>query len=741
MEAERHDFERIFELSGELLCVIAPGGVFARVSSGWRAQLGWGPEELVGRRCLELVHPDDVERTLADAGVVTGAGPEVVTFENRVLHGDGSHRWLAWNARRSTDGMVYAVARDVTEAKAREHALAVSDERYRLLADLGLRALEQLDLQAVLDHTVTAVVETLGADYCELLEMTPSRESLILRAGAGWRPGAVGRVHVPFGSGFHAGFTFSSLGQVVVEDFASESRFHPTPLLREHGVAAGATVIVGGKRHPFGVLGAYTSVPRRFGSDEVNFLQAVANVLSDAIERHRSEERVRHQALHDPLTGLPNRTLLVERLTSWRERARSSDERAALLFVDIDHFKLVNDGLGHDAGDRLLTNVAERLGDTVGPSGTVARIGGDEFVVLLEDVESEDAALDAVERVMGAFGEPFQLGPHLRHVTACVGVAVGAGEADGDALLRNADAAMYVAKENGRARSELFDDTMRDLSVSRLELERDLRQALDQGELYNVYQPIVASRSGDIVALEALVRWAHPERGIVSPADFIPVAERTGLIVEVGDVVLRAACEQAVAWRGAGLMSGDVRMNVNLSPRQVTHPGFVASVADILEETGLAAEALSLEITESVLMDDSDGTLATLRELKALGVHLVLDDFGTGYSSLAYVKRFPIDVLKIDRAFVDALGDDAEDFAIVTAIISMGSALGVTVVAEGVEAERQASQLRALGCELAQGFLFAKPLRAADAADFLRAARDRDLDVLPPFTFDPVELP
>jgi diguanylate cyclase (GGDEF)-like protein/PAS domain S-box-containing protein len=730
-----HDFERIFELSGELLCVIAEGA-FARVSAGWHAQLGWSQDELLGRRCIELIHPDDLDRTLSDSMVAAGGDEELVAFENRYRHADGSYRWLSWSARSFEDGVIYAVARDVTEAKAKEAALEISDERYRLLADLGLRALEQLDLQAVLDHAVSMVADTLGAGFCDLLELTPSRESLMLRAGCGWRPGAVGSALVPFGSGFHAGFTFSSLGQVVVEDFAAETRFAAAPLLREHGVAAGVCVIVGGKRRPFGVLGAYTKEPRAFGSDEVNFLQAVANILSDAIERHRSEERVRHQALHDPLTGLPNRALLIDRMTRWHGRACATGERVALLYVDVDHFKLINDGLGHDVGDKLLISVAARLGEAIGPQGTVARIGGDEFVALLEDVTGEEQALDAVDRVIDAFRGPFALGPHLRQVTASVGVALGDAETDGDALLRNADAAMYSAKENGRARSELFDEAMRNLSLARIELERDLREALDRDELYNVYQPIVTSRTGDIVALEALVRWAHPTRGIVSPVDFIPVAERTGLIVEVGEAVLERACRQAFAWRSAGLIAEHVRINVNLSPRQVTHPQFVESVAEILAATGIDGSALSLEITESVLMDDSDGTLETLRELKSLGVRLVLDDFGTGYSSLAYVRRFPIDVLKIDRAFVDALGEDAEDAAIVTAIISMGSALGVTVVAEGVEVERQATQLRALGCDLAQGFLYAKPLPAAETSELLMAAGAHAEVALPPLSID-----
>jgi diguanylate cyclase (GGDEF)-like protein/PAS domain S-box-containing protein len=708
MEVDK-GIDHFLELSGELVCVIRDG-LFVQVSPGWQKHLGWSPDDLIGTRCVDLIHPDDLASTLHK-----GSAGELVDLENRYRARDGSYRWLAWNVSKGREGEYYAVAHDITSAKDREDALRASDERYRVLAELGLAALEGTPLSALMDRAVSVIAEKLDVDFSELLELTPDREALLLRAGVGWEAGAIRSAMVPFGSEFHAGFTFGSLGQVVIEDFASENRFRPAPLLTRHGVASGVSVILGGKRRPFGTLGAYSCEPRKFAADEVNFLQAVANVLGDAIERERTEERIRHQALHDSLTALPNRTLLLERLHHWRERARRTNALAALLFIDLDHFKLVNDGLGHEVGDALLANVASRLTAAVRSTDTVARLGGDEFVILREDLSGEDGAFEPVERVLAALEAPFEVRGHRRHVTASIGVALGDHTVEPHVLLRNADAAMYRAKERGRARFELFDDVMHEQALRRLEIEHDLQLAIECGELFNAYQPIVSAADGGLVGFEALVRWHHPERGVVPPLDFVPVAEQTGLIVRIGDLVLGEACRQMVRWDEEGLVAGDTRINVNLSPRQVSDPGFVDSVRAVLAASGLDPHRLSLEITETVLIDDTTVALETLGELRELGVRLVLDDFGTRYSSLAYVKRFPIDVLKIDRSFVGGLGLNSEDSAIVAAVISMGAALGVRTVAEGVETEEQAERLRALGCDLAQGYLFGRPLDAAAA--------------------------
>jgi diguanylate cyclase (GGDEF)-like protein len=524
---------------------------------------------------------------------------------------------------------------------------------------------------------------------------------------------------MPLGSEFHSGFTWGSRGSVVVEDYATEGRFRPTVLLRSHEVVSGVSVTLGGKKTPLGVLGAHTATRRIFRPDEIDFLQAIANVLAEAITRQSAENRVRHQALHDPLTGLPNRSLLLDRLNHWAARAERDRSTAAVLFVDLDNFKVINDALGHDQGDRLLRSVAERLQRVLRPSDTIARVGGDEFVVFCEDIESEHEALAMVERLVRALDDPFDLGGQTQHATASVGIALGDCETEPEVLIRNADAAMYRAKERGRARYELFDDEMRQRSVSWLETESELRRALDRGELRNMYQPIVSPTNGEIVGFEALVRWHHPDRGIVSPADFIPVAEQSGLIVPLGQEVLEQACAEAVRWNAGREGRAPLTVAVNFSPRQLSHPRAVEAVVETLERTGLAPSLLNVEITESALVDDAAATLGTLNRFKELGIGLALDDFGTGYSSLTYVRRFPIDTLKIDRSFVDGIVGSNEDEAIVTAVLEMGRALGVHVVAEGVETEQQAARLRALGCALAQGYLFSRPVPPESVAGLL----------------------
>jgi diguanylate cyclase (GGDEF)-like protein/PAS domain S-box-containing protein len=606
---------------------------------------------------------------------------------------------------------VFNVARDITERKRAEAEAAQRTGQQAAVAALGVAALEGTEVASLMDEAAALVSKTLGVEFCELLELTEDREALLLAAGTGWRPGLVRTALVPLGSEFHAGFTWGSRGRVVVEDYSAEKRFRATSLLRSHGVVSGVSVTLGGKKAPLGVLGAHSSSMRTFRPDEVDFLQAIANVLAEAIARQSAETRVRHQALHDPLTGLPNRSLLLDRLDHWSSRAERDRSTAAVLFVDLDNFKVINDALGHDRGDRLLCSVADRLQRELRPSDTIARVGGDEFVVFCEDVPSEREALAMVDRLVRALDAPFDLGGQAQHATASIGIALGDGSLQPEVLIRNADAAMYRAKERGRARYELFDDEMRQRSITWLETEGELRRAIDRGELCNVYQPIVSPRSGQIVGFEALVRWHHPERGVIPPLDFIPIAEQSGLIVPLGQAVLDQACTEAARWNRERARGAEpLRVAVNFSPRQLSHPRAVESVVETLVRTGLAPELLCVEITESALVDDAAATLGALNALKELGVRLALDDFGTGYSSLTYVRRFPIDTLKIDRSFIDGIVGSNEDEAIVTAVLSMGRALGVHVVAEGVETEEQAARLRSLGCKLAQGYLFSRPV-------------------------------
>jgi diguanylate cyclase (GGDEF)-like protein len=484
------------------------------------------------------------------------------------------------------------------------------------------------------------------------------------------------------------------------------------------GPAAEITI---GPEHPrLGFLHVETA--SALTADDAAFLQATANVLADAIERLKAEEDMRHQALHDPLTGLPNRTLLADRLTHALRRATRLGS-VAVLFLDLDQFKLINDSRGHRAGDELLCAVATRLSTVMRPGDTVARFGGDEFCIVCEDIADALEATGIAKRVMEELGRPYALATGEHFASASVGIAIAEGPArPAEDLIREADAAMYRAKEQGRGQLELFDEIMRGDATERLRLDGDLRRALGvSDELIAYYQPIVSLADGEVTGMEALVRWLHPQRGLVPPSQFISTAEDSGAIIALGDLMLRQACTEAAGWT-ARLGGRPFRVSVNLSPRQVCEPGLAAQVAEVLASTGLAPKALALEITESALMDESELVAENLRDLKELGVGLVLDDFGTGYSSLAYLRRFPIDAIKIDRRFIAGLGRDTDDTTIVEAIVRMAAGLRLEVVAEGVETAEQMAILDAMGCRLGQGFLFSAAVAPPQAAALLGVA-------------------
>jgi diguanylate cyclase (GGDEF)-like protein len=485
-----------------------------------------------------------------------------------------------------------------------------------------------------------------------------------------------------------------------------------------------------------------------FSQDELDLLRGMGRVLMLAVqmlrgleeeralrkasqheinERKRAEEQLAHQALHDALTGLPNRSLLLDRVEHALERSKRRSTGIAVLFVDIDNFKLVNDSLGHQIGDQLLVAFAARLkkatraSDTAARIGaeTVARLGGDEFVVLCEDLESERDAIPIAERIESALGPPFTLPDNELSVTASIGVAVArGGGATPDSLLRDADVAMYRAKERGRDRYELFDQAMRTRLLQRLQVENELRRAIERDELRLFYQPIVRVADTGIVGVEALVRWDHPQRGLISPAEFIPLAEETGLIVTIGSWVLEEACRQSTHWQEAHPDWPPLWVSVNVSARQL-NAEFVDIVAATLQDTGADPKRLALEVTESILIAQADSPTDLLRSLRELGVSVILDDFGTGYSSLSYLQRFSLDVLKLDRSFLAGLTRDASNFRIVAAMIEMGRALDMKVVAEGVETNEQLEHLRDLACEFAQGYYFGRPQPAAAITEFL----------------------
>ena len=436
--------------------------------------------------------------------------------------------------------------------------------------------------------------------------------------------------------------------------------------------------------------------------------------LSRASERRRVHAELDHRARHDPLTGLANRAHLLELLDLGVDQARARGTHLAVLFVDLDHFKVVNDSLGHDRGDQILVEAARRLRSTLRPTDLAARLGGDEFAVVCDATPDEADALLTAARVADVLREPYPLARGAGgevFVPASIGIALSDGDAapTSEALLRNADLAMYRAKQRGRDRCELYDDELRARAVHRLEMETALHRSLERREFFVLYQPEVSVRDGRIVSVESLVRWQHADLGAISPSEFITIAEETGLIVAIGAWVLGEACRQAARWREQLADGAPPLVSVNLSARQVAHPGLAEMVAQVLRDNGLPPSALRLEITENVLMDESRASTETLIALRDLGVYLGIDDFGTGYSSLSYLQRFPVDTLKIDQSFVAGLGREAESTAIVAAVILLAHSMGLTATAEGVETQEQLSELRRLGCDHAQGNLLALP--------------------------------
>src|SRR5918996_809971 len=455
-----------------------------------------------------------------------------------------------------------------------------------------------------------------------------------------------------------------------------------------------------------------------FGQDDVKLLETLANHVSVALENGRLgdslsqltrlKEELRHQAFHDHLTGLPNRTLFTERVAYALERQDRAKQSLAVLFVDLGDFQTINDSLGHPAGDQVLVTVAERLRRCIPPRDTVARLGGDEFGILLDDMSGPSDALLAAERIIQALSSPAYLDGREVSIRASLGITLDTHGEKADTLLRNADVAMYTAKRRGKGRYQVFESSMHVEMVERLEMTAHLARAVEQHEFTLEYQPIVNLESRAIEGIEALVRWRHPTRGLLPPSEFIPLAEETGLIVPLGWAVLQEACRRAADWQVPGHPS--LAGSGHLPPEQPAAPNLVTEVGRALEASGLDPECLILEMTEDVLMHETDDILLTLREVKALGVRLAIDDFGTGYSSLSYLERFPVDMLKIAKTFVDQLGNGQPRSPLVEAVIGLGEALGLRTVAEGIETAEQLHRLRGLRCEQGQGFLFARPL-------------------------------
>ena len=657
--------------------------------------LGYSAEEWMADRTLWIshIHPDDRQRVIDDEEFDgrREIGAQTVS-EYRMRTRDGREVWIRDEGvvipdEHNQPTLYRGFMIDISAQKAAELALRESEEQTRLIIESASQAYVAIDASGVIIDWNAQAEETFGWSREEALGQPLEDRIIPIAQRAAHRAGM-------------ARYLATGEGRLIGK------RIEVTALHRDG--------------HEF--LAELTIWPVGSG-DSIRF----SALIHDITLRKQLELQLQHQAFHDSLTGLANRALFRDRVAHALARQARSHGAVSVLFSDLDDFKTVNDSLGHDAGDQLLVAVAERLRAVMRPEDTTARFGGDEFAILLEDT-TEDGTRRAAERILEALRSPFEF--HGRQVVmhASIGASItSTTDTEPDDLLRQADLAMYTAKTSGKGRFAFYEPQMHAAAVTRMELKADLEQAIADHEFELHYQPIVDLRSGHVSGVEALVRWRHAERGLVLPSEFIPIAEETGLIVQLGSWVVQAACQQLADWTAAGRLSSPLlkRLSVwvNLSARQLQEPEFVETVADALRSSGIQPDRLTLEITESALMADVDQSAATLHRLRALGVRLAIDDFGTGYSSLSYLERLPVEVLKIDRSFTAAIGQGRDVPVLVRSIVKLGQTLHMEVLAEGIETAEQLARLRAIDCRLGQGFYFA----AAMPADAVIELLDRGL--------------
>jgi diguanylate cyclase (GGDEF)-like protein len=718
-----------------------PAEVLAQLAVG-----GFGVLEVPGvGACAALSVPSQDGSRLLVARVVD----EPFSGEERaLLRGMAQVLGLALQGRQLLDEE--RTSRALTEAHAAVNAelLVEVQERQALLERLSRiqRSISsRKPLQEVLDSIVAGAAELLGDEVVALRLVDPDDPSTMVLASTLGVPDVLvaGMSRQPVGEGVG--------GQAIVEDrlVHTDDYAHVPSPIPEYVEDRIRSVMAAPVRQGDRAVGSLTVATRRpdrqYSTSEQEALTAFAEHVSLALNDaqavqalHQAVVEATHSSLHDSLTGLPNRALFLDRLAHAGERsARRGGRSYSVLFIDVDDFKVVNDSLGHLVGDQLLTAVAARVQSQLRSQDTVARLGGDEFAVLLEESQQDDAVA-AAERVLRCLSAPFHLpGGSTVHVGASIGLVTGSGPLAPQELLRDADVAMYRAKGEGKNRCTVFEPAMRDRLQARTELEAELRVAVHEQHLVVHHQPVVDAATGRVISTEALVRWEHPRRGLVPPSEFIPVAEDTGLIVDVGRVVLQAACAATARWRRLPGLA-DLTVSVNLSPRQLQEPSLVPGVAQALAASGLPPEALVLEITESLLVTDVPEEAERLDALKALGVRLAVDDFGTGYSSLSYLSRLPVDILKVDKSFVAGLDTGTSAGKLAGAVLALASSLGLETIAEGVETPEQAAALLELGCTRLQGYLYSRPVPPAAVPATLQALGSRlqvldvDAPLVPP---------
>lgn len=681
---ENANLAAILETTTDFVGTASPEGHILYLNRAGRKMLGLAEDEELGRFTIaNFYSPEEAERILHTALPVAAAGGlwvgESVLHSHTGVDIPVSQVILAHNREDGSVNYYSSIMRDTTYFKLLEQRLQSS-------LDFHLKLMQEFP------NPIWRVNKESKCDYVNRAWLKFTGHPLEQELGDGW----AGGIH-PEDREHSLGIFLSSFKRR--EPFTMEYR----------------TQHCDGSYHWLLNHGApYTDLDGEF----VGYL----GTCYDITERKQYESQLEYQAQHDELTGLPNRNLLADRLNQVISRVARHDSLAGVVFLDLDNFKVINDSLGHEVGDQILKEVGGRLAAAVREGDTVARYGGDEFVVVLADMAQEEDVVNTTRKLMAAMTESFAINGRDIVITSSLGVAVCPRDGeDQSALLRNADTALYRAKEAGRNNFQFYAAGMNQRLLARLNMERDLRQALERGEFLLHYQPQVNLASGAIIGAEALVRWRQPERGIIFPGEFIPLAEETGLIVPLGEWVVREACRQARAWRDAGMP--EICMSVNLSARQFRSPGLVQTILDILSETGLEARFLEMEITESMVMHDPEGAITVLRELQKHGITFAMDDFGTGYSSLNYLKYFPIHKLKIDQSFVRNITTDPDDAAITNAVIELSHGLKLTVIAEGVETAGQLAFLRNRGCDEVQGYYFSKPLSPDQFEAFVRSKK------------------
>ncbi len=650
-------------------------------------------EQVWGRSCESLyedpqswlfaIHPEDSFKALATLETQFRTGDEFEE-EYRIVRPDGSIRWVSVNAFPVRDDLgqvnrFVGIAEDITQGKLAKLAMLKSEEQFRLTFEMAPIGMAITTINGQLKKVNQALCEALGYKEQELLKLSLADitypEDLEL---------------------------YQTQQEALLENKGSDFQIETRYISHDLRIVDTILKVV---------------IVRDSKGQALHF----NNQIVDITERKHMEKQLLHDALHDSLTGLPNRALFMDRLDHELKRAKTNPDYVfAVLFLDLDRFKVVNDSAGHLVGDQLLVEIARRLEKSVNFTDTVARLGGDEFTILLENIHNIQNAIAVAKKIDLALRIPFNLQGYELFTSASIGIALSSeGYNKPDEIMRDADLTMYSAKEQGRARYEIFNSSLHERAITRLQLETDMRHGIAREEFLIYYQPISCLETGKLAGFEALARWKHPTRGIVSPGEFIPVAEETGTIIPLGTWILQKACQQMQLWHEKYPHKSSLQISVNLSGKQLREASLLEKIDSILQETGLSAKHLKLEITESSLIENMEVATKTLLEIKSRDIKLSMDDFGTGYSSLSYLHRFPVDILKIDRSFVQDIQINKGNYAIVKAIVTLAHVLDMEVIAEGIEDAYQLDQLKLLNCEYGQGYYFAKPLNQQEAEELI----------------------